>query len=450
IDNTDIKTEALNNGRLENHKGVNVPNVEINLPAITEKDIEDMLFGIENEVDFIAPSFIRKADDVMEIRKILEDNNGHNIGIIPKIENQQGVDNIDEILEASDGMMVARGDLGVEIETEIMPLVQKELIRAANDYGKPVITATQMLDSMIRNPRPTRAEVTDVANAILDGTSAIMLSGETAAGKYPVKAVKTMYDIAIKTEESLNYEEILKEQSNKTEISTTNAIGRATCHTAQDLDATAIVTSTSSGYTPKVISNFKPESPIIAVATTDEVMRKLSLEWGVYPVLAPMSNTTDEMITNSVNATIKYGYAKEGDLVVITTGIPAGLSGSTNLIKAHTIAKILLKGTGIGNLSISGKVCIANSEKELSDKFNEGDIIIARNTDKDMVRYMAEAGAIVTEHGGLTSHGAIVGLNLRKPTIVGAKDATNILKDGELITVDGTTGQIYKGEARII
>src|SRR5699024_4999250 len=218
IDNTDIKTEALNNGRLENHKGVNVPNVEINLPAITEKDIEDMLFGIENEVDFIAPSFIRKADDVMEIRKILEDNNGHNIGIIPKIENQQGVDNIDEILEASDGMMVARGDLGVEIETEIMPLVQKELIRAANDYGKPVITATQMLDSMIRNPRPTRAEVTDVANAILDGTSAIMLSGETAAGKYPVKAVKTMYDIAIKTEESLNYEEILKEQSNKTEI----------------------------------------------------------------------------------------------------------------------------------------------------------------------------------------------------------------------------------------
>lgn len=450
VDNTDIKTLALNNGTVENHKGVNVPNVEINLPAITQKDIEDIIFGIENQVDFIAPSFIRKEEDVMEIRKILEDNGGPNIGIIPKIENQQGVDNINEILLASDGIMVARGDLGVEVETEVMPLVQKELIKAANYHGKPVITATQMLDSMIRNPRPTRAEVTDVANAILDGTSAIMLSGETAIGKYPVKAVETMYNIAIKTEESLDYDEILKEQSNRKEQSTTNAIGRATCHTAQDLETTAIITSTSSGYTSKVISNFRPESPIIAVTTTEEIMRQLSLEWGVYPILAPVSKTTDEIITNSVEATIKNGLAKEGDLVVITTGIPIGLSGSTNLIKVHTIGKLLLKGTGIGNTSVSGKVCIGDSEKELSNKFKDGDILVANSTDKDMVKYMERASAIITEHGGLTSHGAIVGLNLHKPTIVGARDARNILKDGELITVDGTTGQIYKGEARVI
>ncbi len=221
-----------------------------------------------------------------------------------------------------------------------------------------------MLDSMMRNPRPTRAEVTDVANAILDGTSAIMLSGETAAGKYPVESVKTMYNIAIKTEESLDYSRLLKEKSNKSEISTTNAIGRATCYTAQDLEATAIITATSSGYTSKAISKFRPKTPIIAVTTTEEVMRRLALEWGgVYPVLAPESESTDEVISNSVEATIKNGYAKEGDLVIITAGIPAGLSGSTNLIKVHTIGKILLKGTGIGNSSVSGKVCIGGEVK---------------------------------------------------------------------------------------
>lgn len=450
IDGTDIKCIALNGGILKNHKGVNVPNVEINLPAITQKDIDDILFGIENDIDFIAASFIRKADDVNEIRKILEDNDGHHIRIISKIENQQGVDNIEEILAASDGIMVARGDLGVEIETEIMPIVQKELIRKCNIAGKPVITATQMLDSMMRNPRPTRAEVTDVANAILDGTSAIMLSGETAAGKYPVESVRTMYNIAIKTEEALNYSELLREKSNRSEISTTNAIGRATCYTAQDLEATAIITATSSGYTSKAISKFRPKAPIIAVTTTERVMRRLALEWGVYPVLTTESESTDEVISNSVEATIQNGYAKEGDLVVITAGIPAGLSGSTNLIKVHIIGKILLKGTGIGDRSVSGKVCIGGNEAELLSKFNDGDILVCVNTAKDMVSFMERASAIVTEHGGLTSHAAIVGLNFGVPTVVGAEDATTILKDGDIITVDSLTGQIYKGETRVI
>lgn len=450
IDGTDIKCIALNKGVLKDRKGVNVPNVKINLPVITQKDIDDILFGIENGMDFIAASFIRKGEDVTEIRKVLEENNGYHIDIISKIENQQGVDNLDEIIMLSDGIMIARGDLGVAIETETMPIVQKEMIKKCNIAGKPVITATQMLDSMIRNPRPTRAEVTDVANAILDGTTAIMLSGETAAGKHPIESIKTMYKIAVTTEEAMDYPELLRSKSIKTEITTTNAIGRATCTTAQDLEATAIITATSSGYTSKAISKFRPKAPIIAVTTTHRVMRKLALEWGVYPVLAPDSESTDGVISNSVEAAICSGYAKEGDLVVITAGIPAGLSGSTNLIKVHTIGKVLLTGTGIGSKSVSGKVLVATTQAKLLSLFDDGNILVCVDSNRDMVKFMERAGAIITEHGGLTSHGAIVGLNLDKPTIVGVEGATSILKDGDIVTVDSATGQIYKGEARIV
>ena len=450
IKDTEIECVSLNNGNLSNHKGVNVPHVEINLPALTDKDIDDIKFGIKNDVDFIAASFIRRAEDVMNIRKILEENDGENIDIISKIENQQGVDNIEEILMASDGMMVARGDLGVEIETEIMPLVQKDLIKRSNNAGKPVITATQMLDSMIRNPRPTRAEVTDVANAIFDGTSAIMLSGETAAGKYAVDAVKTMYKIAIKTEEALDYEKLLKIRMSETGITTTNAISRATCFTAQDLKATAIVTATSSGHTSKAISKFKPKTPIIAATTTERVMRKLSIVWGVYPVLAPVSDSTDEVVSHSVEAAIKGGYANEGDLIVITAGVPAGLSGTTNLLKVHIIGKVLVHGTGIGDKSVVGRVCIYKDQEDFSARFQEGDIVVANTTDKDMMEFIEKSGAIVAEHGGLTSHAAIVGLNFEIPTIVGARDATTILTNGEIVTIDSSTGQIYKGEARVL
>ena len=450
INGTDIKCKALNYGTLKNHKGVNIPNVKINLPSITQKDIDDILFGIENEVDFIAPSFIRKASDVIEIRKILEDNKGDGIEIISKIENQEGVDNIDEILLASDGIMVARGDLGVEIETEEMPMVQKDLIKKANIIGKPVITATQMLDSMMRNPRPTRAEVTDVANAILDGSGAIMLSGETAAGKYPVESVKMMYNIALRTEKSIDYTALFNSKSIGNEISTTNAIGRATCTTATELGASAIITATSSGYTSKAISKFRPKAPIIAATTKKSVMRKLSLVWGVYPVLSPYSNTTDDVIELSIQSTVEANYVKEGDLVVITAGIPVGLAGSTNLIKVHTIGKVLVKGMGIGKSSILGRICVANNEEELELKFKEGDIIVSQDTDRDMVKYIEKASGIITEQGGLTSHAAIVGLNLHKPTIVGASQATTILKDGDLVTLDSTTGLVYKGEARVL
>ena len=450
LTDTDILTEALNDGVLKNHKGVNVPNVKISLPALTEKDIGDIKFGIKNDVDFIAASFVRKASDVNDIRRILEDNNGISIDIISKIENQEGVDNIDEIIVVSDGIMVARGDLGVEVPPERIPLIQKELIRKCNVAGKPVITATQMLDSMMRNPRPTRAEVTDIANAIIDGSSAIMLSGETAAGKYPVEAVQMMYSIAINTENSLDYKEILKLRSIRNEISTTNAISKATVNTASDLGAKAIITATSSGYTSKAISKFRPKAPIIAATTSERVVRKMALEWGVYPVLAPISKSTDEVIDLSIKASVDAGYAGEGDLVVITAGIPVGLSGTTNMIKVHTIAKVLLKGMGIGQRVASGRVVIGNSEDEMLSKFEDGDVLVARATYKDMVKFMERASAVVAEEGGITSHCAIVGLNLNKPTIVGASDATSILKDGEIVTVDAITGQIFKGEARVL
>ena len=447
---TEIKMIALNEGTLKNNKGVNVPNVSINLPALTEKDISDILFGIKNEVDFIAASFVRKASDVNDIRRILEENGGLDIDIISKIENQQGLDNIDEILNVSDGIMVARGDLGVEVPTEEIPLIQKTLIRKCNLVGKPVITATQMLDSMIRNPRPTRAEVTDVANAIIDGSSAVMLSGETAAGKYPFEAVRTMYNICIITEDSLDYKEILKLRSAANEITTTNAISKATVNTAQDLGAKAIITATSSGYTSKAVSKFRPKAPIIAVTTKSNVVRKLALEWGVYPILTPVSTSTDEVLDNSIHASIEAGFVSEGDLVVITAGIPVGLSGTTNLIKVHTIGKVILTGTGIGNRVGTGRVVIGNSEDELLSKFEDGDVLVCRASYRDMVKFIERASAVIAEEGGLTSHCAIVGLNLNKPTVVGAADATKILIEGDIITVDGTTGQIYKGEAKVL
>jgi len=450
VKETDMVCVVKNGGSVKDHKGVNVPGVKINLPAVTQKDIDDILFGIENGIDFIAASFIRKAEDVFSIRKILEENGGDHIQIISKIENQEGVENIDEIINVSDGIMVARGDLGVEIETEEIPIIQKEIIRKCNEAGKPVITATQMLDSMMRNPRPTRAEVTDVANAIFDGTDAIMLSGETAAGKYPVEAVKTMHNIATRTEHSLDYKRILKENSKNRGISTTNAISKATCTTAEDLGASAIVTATSSGFTASAVSKFRPKSPIIAATTTEEVMRKMALVWGVYPVLSSKSTSTDEVIDLSIHSALEKGYIKQGDLIVITAGIPVGVSGTTNLIKVHIVSEVLLKGVGIGNKATSGRVIIGDTKEELEGRFKEGDILVCNCTAKDIMAYVEKASAIVAEQGGLTSHAAIVGLNLEKPTIVGVDNATEILKDNDIVTVDSITGSIYKGEARVL
>ena len=338
VNGDDIVCTVENSGIVKNHKGINVPGVKINLPALTEKDVSDIEFGITQGIDFIAASFVRKASDVLAIREVLERNNATHIQIISKIENQEGIDNIDSILEVSDGIMVARGDLGVEIPTEEIPIAQKMMIKKCNDLGKPVITATQMLDSMMRNPRPTRAEVTDVANAIYDGTDAIMLSGETAAGKYPVEAVKTMATIAKRTEETLKYNELLRNKKVK-EVTVTNAISYATCTTSIDLNAKAIITFTTSGHTARMVSKFRPQCPIIATTEDEGVIRRLALVWGVYPVKVSHVGNTDEVVANSIKSAKENNYLDNGDLVVITAGVPNGISGTTNLIKVHTIEK---------------------------------------------------------------------------------------------------------------
>lgn len=447
---TDIVCRVLNGGIVKNHKGVNVPNVSINLPAITPKDRADIEFGIQNNIDFIAASFVRKSADVLAIREILEQNNAGHIQIISKIENQEGMDNLDEIIEASDGIMVARGDLGVEIPTEEVPLAQKTMIRKCNKVGKPVITATQMLDSMIRNPRPTRAEVTDVANAIFDGTDAIMLSGETAAGKYPVEAVKTMSVIARRTESAIDYRELLRSKDLNKETSITDAISNATCNIAMDLGASAIVTATSSGYTARMVSKFRPAQIIVAATTDKRVTRQLSLSWGVYSVLTIHLESTDDIIDSSIAKALECELIERGDLVVITAGVPVGVSGTTNLIKAHIVGEVLVAGMGIGKRAATGRVRIVSSDPESWKGFEDGDILVAAMTDADLVPLMNKAGAIVAEAGGLTSHAAVVGLNLEKPTVVGVNDALTTLKTGDLVTVDAGSGQIYSGRTQVL
>ena len=448
VNGEDIICVVENSGIVKNHKGVNVPGVKINLPAITPKDRSDIEFGISQGIDFIAASFVRKASDVLAIREILEENNATDIQIISKIENQEGVDNLDEILEVSDGIMVARGDLGVEIPTEEIPVVQKMMIKRCNEVGKPVITATQMLDSMIRNPRPTRAEVTDVANAIYDGTDAIMLSGETAAGKYPVEAVKTMATIAKRTEQTLDYNKILKENS-KNNNTVTDAISHATCSTAVDLNASAIITSTSTGYTARMVSKFRPNCPIIATTNNEKVMRQLGLSWGVYTVKSEKAINTDEVIENSIDAAKNAKYINNGELVVITAGVPVGVSGTTNLIKVHVISEEIVKGIGVGSKTAEGKVCIVKSGEE-NKNFKEGDILVTTMTDIEMNPYLEKASAIVTEEGGMTSHAAIVGLDLNKPVIVSAFDILSSVKNGDMVTVDASRGVVYRGSTRVL
>ena len=449
-DGTDVVCKALNNGILSDHKGVNLPGSKTNLPAITPKDVDDIKFGIENGIDIIAASFVRKKEDVYDIRKVLEDHGGEHIKIISKIESQEGVDNLDEIIEASDGIMVARGDLGVEIRTELIPLVQKEIIRKCNDAAKPVITATQMLDSMIRNPRPTRAETTDVANAIIDGTDCVMLSGETAGGKYPIEAVKTMRNICVTTELSDDFYQNIYDVKIKSANTTTNSIAKSTKNIAEELNAQAIISCTASGNTSRVISKFKPKTNIIAATISDRVARQLSIVWGVYPIVIQEAKETDELIERAIVGALSEEYVKEGDLTVVTAGIPLGVSGTSNLIKVHVIGDILTSGTGIGSKSVSGKVVIGSTKKELEGKFEEGDIIVAKFTDADITEYLEKASAVVTETGGLTSHTAVAAVHFGIPAVVGAVNVINLVEEGETITVDPIGGVIYKGETKVI
>ena len=446
VDEKNVYIKAVNSGELSDRKGVNLPSVKVNLPTLTEKDIEDLIFGIENDVDFIAASFIRSAKDVLEIRKILESNGGDDIKIISKIENLEGVQNIDEIIDASDGIMVARGDMGVELDEEDIPLVQKDIIRKCNLKGKFVITATQMLDSMIRNPRPTRAEVTDVANAILDGSSAIMLSGETAAGAYPVKSCEMMRKIAVKIEDSLDYKIVVDSTNDEHEINITNSIAKATREAALDLDAKVIIAATTSGLTARNISKFKPKSPVIAATTDEKVRRQLAIEWGVYPIRATLASSIDDLFYESINILKNIKFVKEGELVILTAGMPLGKAGSTNIMMVKTVGKLLCKGMGIGKHKISARACVAKNAKELEESFSDGDIIVTIGVYKDMLPYIQKSSGIITVEGGLTSQGAIVGINYHLATVVGAGEAMKSIKTGDIISIDATTGEIYEGK----
>ncbi|MFE6799963.1 pyruvate kinase [Paenibacillus chitinolyticus] len=451
VQGNDIKCRIVNSGPIKSKKGVNVPGVSISLPGITEKDANDIIFGIEQGIDFIAASFVRKASDVLEIRELLERHNASHIQIISKIENQEGVDNLDEILEVSDGLMVARGDLGVEIPPEDVPVVQKQMIKKCNLVGKPVITATMMLDSMQRNPRPTRAEASDVANAVFDGSDAVMLSGETAAGKYPVEAVETMSRIALRAEAALEYREIFLRQAHALQTTVTESISQSVANAALELDAKAIVTATESGYTARMVSKYRPKAPIVAVTRNPQVMRRLNLVWGVQPVLLHGdAQTTDELFEQAVDGSIREGYVDLGDIVVITAGVPIGSSGTTNLMKVHQVGEMIAKGTGIGTQHAKGVVVTAETAEEAVSKMKDGAILVTNTTDKDYMPAIERAAGLITDVGGITSHAAVVALSLGIPVIVGVDRALDLIKDDMEVTLFPEVGIVYSGRARVL
>ncbi|MGN1112718.1 MAG: pyruvate kinase [Acutalibacteraceae bacterium] len=443
----DIVCEVLNGGKIASHKGINVPGTRLSLPFISEQDKKDIAFAVEQDLDFIAASFTRSSDDILKLRAELDKNNCNNIRIIAKIENAEGVDNIDDIIRVSDGIMVARGDLGVEIPMEDIPILQKKLITKAYNAGKQVITATQMLDSMMVNPRPTRAEATDVANAIYDGTSAIMLSGETAAGKYPVQALKTMAKIAERTENDIDYIGRFRKRQLTEQPDVTSAISHATCTTAHDLGAVAIITVSKTGQTARMISKYRPACPIISGTTSDKVLRQMNLSWGVIPILVEEKTNTDELFEHVVDVAEKHGLVKNGDLAVITAGIPLGVSGTTNMLKVHLVGNVLVSGTAVTHQSIIGRICVCESESEVHDKFKPGDIIVVQKTTNSMLPQLKKAGGIITEQDGLNSHAAIVASALDKPVIVGAKNAVKLLKTGTTVKLDGSRGIVFSANA---
>ena len=448
VTDTDIICTVLNSGKIKTKKGVNVPGVHLSMPYLSQKDREDIIFGVQNGFDFIAASFVRTAQDVYDIRNLLNEYDS-NIRIIAKIENREGVNNIDSILSAADAVMVARGDLGVEIDFTERPGIQKDIIDRSFSFGKPIVTATQMLDSMMVNPRPTRAEISDVANAIYDGTSAIMLSGETAAGDYPVEALKTMSAIAERTE---NEEHYRPQRHAEIQISVSDATAHAACLTAKDVNAAAIVTVSESGNTARLLSKYRPKQPIIACVMDEQVQRQLSLSWGITSLLMGPAHSTDELIEMSTALAEKNGYLHNGELTVVTAGVPVGVSGTTNMIKIHMVGNCLATGVGVGRgktdlVSASGKACVCRTLEEVKAKFRPGMVLVVPSTTNEMLSYVRDAAALVVEEPGLNSHAAIVGNSLLKPTIVGAAGACSHIRDGLDIAVDCVHGSVQRLQA---
>ena len=446
----DLVCQVLNSGKIKNKKGVNVPGVHLSMPYMSQRDRDDIIFGAQQGFDFIAASFVRTAQDVYDIRNLLNEYDS-DIRIIAKIENREGVNNIDSILAAADAVMVARGDLGVEIDFTELPGIQKNIIERSFSFGKPIVTATQMLDSMIVNPRPTRAEISDVANAIYDGTSAIMLSGETAAGAYPVEALKTMSAIAERTEQE-NHARFAPLAENTGKISVSDATAHAACLTAKDVNAAAIVTVSESGNTARLLSKYRPEQPIIACVMKEQVQRQLALSWGITPLMMPLAHSTDELIEMSTSLAKENGYLHNGELAVVTAGVPVGVSGTTNMIKIHMVGNCLATGVGVGRenadvTSATGKACVCRTLEEVRAKFKPGMVLVVPSTSNEMLSYVRDAAALVVEEPGLNSHAAIAGKALLKPTVVGAAGATSHIRDGLMIAVDCAHGSVQRLQA---
>ena len=451
VTDTDIVCEVLNSGKIKTKKGVNVPGVHLSMPYLSQRDRDDIIFGVQQGFDFIAASFVRTAQDVYDIRNLLNEYDS-NIRIIAKIENREGVNNIDSILSAADAVMVARGDLGVEIDFTELPGIQKNIIDRSFSFGKPIVTATQMLDSMMVNPRPTRAEISDVANAIYDGTSAIMLSGETAAGAYPVEALKTMSAIAERTENEPHYRDERFKDAAHGQISVSDATAHAACLTALDVNAAAIVTVSESGNTARLLSKYRPTQPIIACVMDEQVQRQLSLSWGITSLLMGPAKSTDELIEMSTALAQKNGYLHNGELAVVTAGVPVGVSGTTNMIKIHMVGNCLSTGVGVGRenadlTSASGKACVCRTLDEVRAKFKPGMVLVVPSTTNEMLEYVRDAAALVVEEAGLNSHAAIAGKALLKPTIVGALGACSHIRDGLDIAVDCAHGSVQRLQA---
>lgn len=447
ITETDVVCKVVNGGVVKSRKGVNLPGVEVNLPSLMEKDIEDLKFGVENGFDIVAASFIRSAEDVLKIRRVLEENGGGQMHIISKIENQQGVENIDKILEASDGIMVARGDLGVEIPPEEVPLVQKILIAKANCIGKPVITATQMLESMVHSPRPTRAEANDVANAIFDGSDAIMLSGETAAGAYPLEAVATMARIALKAESAVDYAAKLANTTEPARVNITNAISMAACATAAELKTAAITTVTKSGFTARMISRYRPACPLIASTSDETVWRQMNLIWGCKPMLYTGELPRGGVFDTALEIAVKSGLLKNGDTVVSALGMPLGFSGATNTLRVDIVGDVLCKGKGVGTKRATGTARVITARDGVERTFHQGDILVTTATDSSFMPYIRKAAAIVVGplDQNVNSHAEVAGMALDIPVIVCNAKVVDFIPAHSLITVDAEKGFVYKG-----
>jgi len=447
VEKGDLLCRVVVGGELGERKGVSIPGSLSALPILTEKDKDDVRWAVESDIEYIALSFVRDRDDVMEARRVIEDLGG-NLRIIAKIETQKAVENLETIAEVVEGMMVARGDLGVEIPLEDVPLVQKRIVDLCRSQGKPVIVATQMLDSMIRNPRATRAEASDVANAVLDGADAVMLSGETANGAYPVEAVKTMAKIIVRTESDerfltgrpLSYADINR---------VPDAVSHAAGLISERLKTRAILSLTQSGGTAQMVSKYRPRALVIGATPSRRTWRSLCLVWGVAPLYVKREDTLETALATAMDRAIEEELLYEGDLIVVTAGVPVGMQGTTNTIEVVTVGQILVKGLSLLKKDATGRIAKANTAEEAVRKVQEGDILVARHTDRDFIPAMKKAGAVVTEEGGLTSHAAIVALELRIPCIVGAEGALELLEDGIIGTVDGSRGVVFRGKVHL-